>query len=58
MKPEKIILHRDFTLTYWSVYDQTWHRRVQWLSDREIAARPPEQRMRIERHLAKQVTET
>jgi hypothetical protein len=48
--PYRATLHRDGTVTYWSVYQQVWVRSDR-LSDRELAARGPEERERIERHL-------
>lgn len=46
-------LHRDGTVTFWSVYSQTWRRRVGQVENRELAAMSPEERARVLRHLAR-----
>lgn len=45
-------LHRDGTVTYWSVYQQVWQRSSK-ISDRELAAMSTEERDKVTRHLAK-----
>ena len=45
-------LHRDGTVSYWSVYDQRWHR-SRAIPDRELAAMDPASRRRVSRHTAK-----
>jgi len=44
--------HQDGTVTYWSVYQQTWEERVRHVPDKELAAMTPETRQRVTRHLA------
>ena len=46
-------LHRDGTVTYWSVYRQTWVRRSRRLPDDEAAAQGRDDRERIDRHLSR-----
>lgn len=46
-----IILHKDGTVTYWSVYSQVWERRVLSVPDEEYAAMPEKERNAIIRHL-------
>jgi hypothetical protein len=42
--------HVDGSVTYWSVYDQSW--RTSWIvPDRELAAMPEAERMRVLKHL-------
>ena len=45
-------LHRDGTVSYWSVYDQRWHR-SRAIPDRELAAMDRASRRRVSRHTAK-----
>ena len=49
----KISLHRDGTVTYWSVYTQSWERRVTQIPTREFAVMAKAERSRILRHLEK-----
>ena len=49
----KLSLHRDGTLTYWSVYQQSWCVHVVRIPDREFAAMDATERSRILRHFAK-----
>jgi len=49
MTSTKIICHRDGTTTYFSVYHQTWQKRVT-MPDREIAALSRTEQNRIIRH--------
>ena len=44
-----LTVHRDHTITYWSVYDQVWERRVdpRLLPDRELSAMAPTDRARV-----------
>lgn len=44
-------LHRDGTVTYFSTYNQTWHERVGFVPDEELAAMPQEDRDRVIKHL-------
>ena len=48
MKPRPTI-HRDGTVTYWSVYQQVWRTRVPiaTVSDRDLAAMPEQERNRV-----------
>jgi len=47
------ILHRDGTITYWSVYEQIWRRSHRMPSDRELAAMPAHDRDRVVAHIEK-----
>jgi hypothetical protein len=42
--------HRDNTVTIWSVYQQRWIR-TRHVSDAELAAMPPSERLRVCRHV-------
>ena len=46
----KITLHRDGTITYWSVYKQTWVRECD-ISDPELAAMNSKNRIRTNFHI-------
>lgn len=46
----KTTLHRDRTVTYWSVYNQVWCRTMR-PPDRELAAMSEKVRARVKRHL-------
>lgn len=48
--PLHTILHRDGTVTYFSVYQQQWLRRSTWVSDEELAAQGKD-RERMMHHL-------
>lgn len=45
-------IHRDGTVSYWSVYEQTRVIRAHTVPDREIAAMGPRERARVIRALA------
>lgn len=45
------ILHKDGTVTYWSVFKQQWERRVVRIPDNELAAMGEKQRDRVINHL-------
>lgn len=45
----KTSYHRDGTVTYWSVYSQTWQRSSR-VSDAELAAMSHDERERVLRH--------
>ena len=45
------ILHRDGTVTYWSVYDQRWIKRGESISRDDLAAMNREERERVRKHL-------
>lgn len=45
----KTSYHRDGTVTYWSVYSQTWQRSSR-VSDAELAAMGHDERERVLRH--------
>lgn len=47
----KTTLHRDGTVTYWSVYNQEWKRHTDYVPDRELAAMGDAERERVMRHL-------
>lgn len=44
-----LTIHRDDSVTYWSVYRQQWVKRAQYVSDEECAAMPEEDRIRLNR---------
>ena len=44
-------LHRDGTVTYWSVYEQRWVKRGESISLDDLAAMSREERERVMRHL-------
>jgi hypothetical protein len=46
-----IVLHKDGTVTYWSVYSQVWERRVSSVPDEEYAAMPEMERTAVFNHL-------
>jgi hypothetical protein len=41
MKTNRVTVHRDNSITYWSVYGQAWVYRANIVPDRELAAMPP-----------------
>jgi hypothetical protein len=43
--------HKDGTVTYWSVYTQSWAERQTWVPDNELAAMNEVERNRVIRHL-------
>ncbi len=45
-------LHRDGSVTIWSVYEQRWTRCAK-VSDREYAAMDAAERARVTRHIAR-----
>lgn len=47
-----VTLHRDGSMTYWSVYLQLWMVGVFRISDRELNAMEPRNRARVFAHLA------
>ena len=50
----KIVLHRDGTVTYWSVYEQLWlTETVSQINDRELAAMGKENREKVIKHTSK-----
>ena len=49
----KLSLHRDGTVTYWSVYQQSWCVHVVRIPDRELAAMSTRDVSRILRHFSK-----
>jgi hypothetical protein len=49
---DKVTLHRDGSITFWSVYDQCWTRSVR-VSDRELAAMSADDRKRVLRQMAR-----
>lgn len=53
MTPTTPVLHRDGTVTFWSVYSQRWIRRTTVVSDREYAAMGDTDRHRITAHLGR-----
>ena len=46
------IVHRDGTVTYWSVYAQAWERHATGVPDRELAAMSVPDRDRVTQHLS------
>ena len=53
MNSLKPACHRDGTVTYWSVYRQSWERRAPLLPTRELVAMAKSDRNRVLRHLEK-----
>ena len=54
MSSYKTTYHRDGTITYWHVYDQTWRRvRAADISAESLATMSNEERAQIERHARK-----
>ena len=49
------ILHRDGTISYFSIYSQTWRERVVAIPDEELAAMTAPDRERVGSHLAEEV---
>lgn len=47
----RTILHRDGTVTYWSVYCQQWVRRVSRVPDKDLAAMSRRERHRVLCHI-------
>tara|TARA_R100000501_G_C2557897_1_gene69788 strand:+ start:308 stop:496 length:189 start_codon:yes stop_codon:yes gene_type:complete len=45
--------HKNGTVTYWSVYQQTWIKRARMIPDRELAAMDEDERRRTEGHLSR-----
>ena len=50
----KTTLHRNGTVTYWSVWEQRWLKRVGAIFDNDLATMSPADRERVQRHLATQ----
>jgi len=48
-----LTLHRDGSVTYWSVYRQAWMRRVRGISVHEWESFGPDMREKIRRHFSK-----
>lgn len=46
------VCHRDGTVTYWSVYRESWVRRAFAVPDEELAAMNQQERARVIRHLS------
>lgn len=51
MTSTKAKLHRDGTVTYWSVYRQQWIERAEYMPDAELAAMNAGERGRVIRHV-------
>lgn len=45
------ICHKDGTISYWSIYDQSWKNHAEEIPDRELAAMGESERERVIRHL-------
>ena len=56
-RPPKVTLHKDGSVTYWSVYRQQWMNRSRYIPDEELAAMPFEQRDKVMKHLEKAAKE-
>ena len=54
---DKITLHRDGSITFWSVFNICWTRTLR-VSDRELAAMPESDRKRVLRQMARHNTAT
>jgi hypothetical protein len=46
-------LHRDGSMTFWSVLTQSWRHRVHDVTDGDLAAMPEADRLRILRHMVR-----
>ena len=44
--------HRDGRVTYWSVYNQQWVRRAEYVPDEELAAMNDTEREKVRKHIA------
>jgi len=51
--PIRPVLHRDGTVTYWSVYEQRWEQHQVGIPDHELAALSPSERKRVQAHLSR-----
>lgn len=51
MSATKPTMHRDGTITYWSVYEQSWCYRAEMVPDCELAAMSDADRTRALRHI-------
>ena len=49
---DKVTLHRDGSITFWSVFNICWTRSVR-VSDRELSAMPESDRKRVLRQMAR-----
>lgn len=49
--PYRTVYHRDGSVSWWSVYSQSWHRTWTLPPDADLAAMSVAERKRIERHL-------
>lgn len=49
----KTTYHRDGTVTYWSVHQQTWKRHAAHVPNKELAAMSADEREKVLRHLGK-----
>lgn len=47
----KTTLHKDGTITYWSVYNQQWEIRTWHIPDQELAAMSDKERQKVIKHL-------
>lgn len=47
------ICHRDGTVTYWSVYERVWKRRVHSVPLQELACMNGKEYRRVQKHLRK-----
>ena len=45
--PLRVRLHRDGTISYWSVYEQGWCHHQRTMPTRELAALPEPERTRV-----------
>jgi len=50
--PYRTVCHRDGSVSWWSVYTQTWHRTRVLPPDQDMAAMNAAERRRIALHLA------
>jgi len=51
MTRTKSTLHRDGTVTYWSVYDQQWVKRAAYVPPTDLAAMSMAERDRVMEHV-------
>ena len=50
--PYSTTFHKDGTITFWSVYDQSWVRHARDLDDADWSSMSPKERARVEKHFA------
>ena len=51
MRYDKTRLHKDGTISYWSVHEQVYKERVKSVPDQELAAMSGDERAKVTKHL-------